>query len=335
MWNVIGHSKAVALLDRARRENRLAHAYLLVGPGGVGKRTMALNLAQALNCTGTESPCGGCRSCQRIKSGKHADVRILSREEPRSEDGSPRKEIGIDAVKHLQNEASLPPFEGRRKVFVIDGADYLSPAAANCLLKTLEEPPAGVVILLLTAREDRLLPTVVSRCQRVELLPLPAALLESLLRERGLSPEQAKVLARLSRGCPGWALTAAASPQFLEQHGRQLDELAGLERAGLDRRFALAARMAGDFSKQREKVEAALELCQGWWRDLLLVKGGLVDYVANVDRLEPLQAGAGAYTEAEIRDAITALREARRQLEWNANPRLVLEALMLAIPTRN
>ncbi len=333
--NLVGHDKAITLLEGARRRGNLAHAYLLVGPPGVGKMTLALELAMAVNCPAAEPPCGQCRSCRRIAGGKHCDVRTISLATiPRNQDGTARKEVGIDDIKQLQNDASLPPFEGRRKLFIIDGAEHLSSAAANCLLKTLEEPPSGVILVLLSAREDRLLPTVVSRCQRIEMLPLPAAELEAALRQRGIAPEKAAVLARLSRGCPGWALAAAADSSILDQRSQELEPLLSLEHAGLEQRFAAAGRMAARFQKQREKVEAGLELWQNWWRDLLLVKNGAGQLATNADRVGRLQEGAGVYALEEIRRAIVSLREARRRLEQNVNPRLALEVLMLEMPGR-
>ncbi len=335
MWDLIGHEKAVALLDGARRRDNLAHAYLLVGPAGVGKMALALAVARAVNCTGAEPPCGQCRSCQRIAAGKHADVRVISLSEAaRTEDGGARKEIGIDDIKQLQSEAMLPAFEGRRKLFIIDGAEHLSAPAANCLLKTLEEPPSGVILLLLTAREDRLLPTVVSRCQRLEMLPLSPPVLEAALQARGVPAASARTLAYLSRGCPGWALKAAADRGVLEQRDRDLEEMLNLERSGLEQRFAVAGRLAARFQKQRDKVEQGLDLWQTWWRDLLLVKNGAAPLASNVDRAALLEQNAGAYGLGEIRRALVSLRDARRQLEQNGNPRLVLEVLMLEMPGR-
>lgn len=333
MWTVIGHEKAVALLDGARRLDHLAHAYLLAGPAAVGKKALALDLARAINCTGTEPPCGVCRSCLRISAGKHSDVRVISlKDDKKAEEGGSRKEISIDDIKQLQNDASLPPFEGRRKVFIIDGSEAMSAAAANCLLKTLEEPPAAVILILLTAREDRLLPTVVSRCQRVEMLPLPPSVLEGLLQKRGMEPGRARLLACLSRGCPGWALTAASDGGFQEQYSQQLDELLSVEQAGPENRFALAARLASRFARQRDKVEETLDLWVTWWRDVLLVKNGVHELVSNVDRIEVLRSRADGYSPSVIRDTIVHIRTARKQLESNANPRLALEVLMLAIP---
>lgn len=345
MWNIIGQDKALAMLDGARRQERLAHAYLLVGPRGVGKRTLALNLAQAVNCTGQDPPCGQCQSCRRISGSKHSDVRVIvlkdvsgaedggSRRDIGPDDIKQRKEIGIDDIKQLQSEASLPPFEGLRKVFIIDGAEHLSAPAANCLLKTLEEPPAGVIIFLLAAREDKLLPTVVSRCQRVELLPLPPPVLEGLLAERwGVERERARLLARLSRGCTGWAVTAGEDKSFLEQYFQQLQELIALEEAGLERRFAVAARMAARFQKQREKTEETLALWLGWWHDLLLMKSGVRDSIVNVNQEGLLEQKARLYSLEAIKSFMNALRKARQQLEWNANARLVLEVLMLELP---
>ncbi|MFC2048414.1 ATP-binding protein [Chloroflexota bacterium] len=188
VWQVVGQTNVVSLLQRGLGTDSLAHAYLFVGPAHVGKMTLALNLAQALNCEATEPPCGECTSCQKIASAKHADVQIigLSHGEDSAE-AKPQTEISIDQIRQIQHSASLPPFEGRYRVFIIDGAELLSIEAANCLLKTLEEPAAKVVFILLTTNERLLPETVISRCHRIELPPLAVNKVEAALNSNLIS----------------------------------------------------------------------------------------------------------------------------------------------------
>ena len=176
MWQTAGQQEVLALFKRSLETGHLAHAYLLVGRPHVGKRTLAHDLARLLNCQGAEPPCGECQACRKIIDDKHADVVCTG-----LDDVKPRFEIGIDDIKQLQRSAGLPSYEGKCKVFIIDGAEYLSTEAANCMLKVLEEPSPWVTILLLTADEARILPTVASRCQRVELKPMPCADIEKTL----------------------------------------------------------------------------------------------------------------------------------------------------------
>ena len=172
MWEVIGQERAKSLLKHSLTSGRLSHAYLLVGPPHVGKMTLALNLAQALNCEAEDKPCLKCDSCKKIKENKHSDVQVINLDYNEEED-TERKLIGVEQIDGILHDANLPPFEGRYKVFIIEKAELLSIGAANRLLKTLEEPEAKVVFILLTTNEKRLLETVVSRCQRIELKPMP------------------------------------------------------------------------------------------------------------------------------------------------------------------
>ena len=334
MWSVIGQSRAVSLLQRSLEMDSLAHAYLFVGPAHVGKMKLALSLAQALNCEAGEPPCGECVACQKIASIKHADVQIigLSHDEDLAE-ARPRVEISIDQIRQLQHSASLPPFEGRYRVFIIDGAELLSTEAANCLLKTLEEPVGKVVLIVLTTNE-RLLPvTVISRCQRVELLPLAITEIEAALNKSwGIEPQRAQLLARLSHGCLGWAISAALDGSSLEQRAERLDELVDIVSADCEERCTYAARLAAQFSQNRGLVQERLDLWLDWWRDLLLVKVGLSGDITNVDRLATLIDMAGGYSLVQIKTFINSIRAAGEQLRQNANPRLVLEVLMFSIP---
>ncbi|MFC2022391.1 ATP-binding protein, partial [Chloroflexota bacterium] len=307
-------------------------AYLFVGPAHVGKMTLALNLAQALNCEATEPPCGQCASCEKVGSAKHADVQIVGlNHDGDSAESKPRVEISIDQIRQVQHSVSLPPFEGRCKVFIIDGAELLSIEAANCLLKTLEEPVGKVVFILLTTNEQLLPATVVSRCQRVELLPL-AVVEAALNRSWGVEPQKAKLLARLSRGCLGWAVSAALDEHLLQQRAERLDELLDIINADCEERFAYAAHLVARFSQDRGLVQERLDLWLGWWRDLLLVKAGSSGNITNIDRLDTLIDTARDYSLAQIKVFIDSIQAACRQLKQNASPRLVLEVLMLSIP---
>lgn len=331
MWQVVGQDRAVSILQRGLERGTLAHAYMLAGPPHVGKMTVALNLAQALNCESPEPPCGQCPTCQKIASGNHADVQIIGLTQ--NGDAAGAKLISIDQVRDMQHSASLPPFEGKCKVFIIEDAELLSVEAANCLLKTLEEPVDKMVFLLLTTNEKLLLSTVVSRCQRLELTPLPSPQMEEALQKRwGIEPQLAKLLSRLSRGCLGWAVTAASDDRILQARTEKLERLYEVIRADTEVRFNHAAQMATQFAQNRAAVQETLDLWRDWWRDLLLVKTGCFDYVTSTDQSNILNNMAGHYTMEQVRDCLGSIMAAEGQLRQNANPRLVLEVLMLDMP---
>ncbi len=343
MWNVIGQPRPVELLSRSLAGGGLSHAYLLLGPASVGKMTLALDLARALNCSGDEVPCGECQSCWRIAEAKHADVQVIELEtssggaDGDAEDGgeNAKTRISVEQIKEIQHTASLPPFEGRCRVYILDGVELLSIGAANRLLKTLEEPADNIVFVLLSTDESALPATVVSRCQRIELRLLGAGEIESSLIERwGVAPEKAGLLSRLAGGRLGWAVAAASDDDVLRQRDEWLDGLLELVEAGNERRFGYVSRMAGGFSRNRVPVQQQLLTWTGWWRDLMLVKLDCAESVINVDRRESLVKMAGDYGLVEIRGFIEGLRLAGERLSFNVNAQLALEALVLSIPEK-
>ncbi len=214
-WQVIERSKVVPLLQSSLEHGRLPNAYLLVGPAHVGKMTLALDLAQALNCEAAHPPCGKCDACRKIAAGKHADVQVIGLSNGNSKEAKTKTDISIEQVRNMQHDASLPPFEGKYKVFIIDGAEQLSNEAANCLLKTLEEPVGKVIYILLTINEKLLPLTVVSRCQKLELLPIAAEEIEAVLREKWqIEPTKARLLSRIAHGCLGWAVMMSRTKRY-------------------------------------------------------------------------------------------------------------------------
>jgi DNA polymerase-3 subunit delta' len=332
MWQTIGQPEALALFKHSLQAGSLAHAYLIVGAPHIGKMTLALDVARAVNCQGEELPCGQCPSCKRIIEGKHTDIRIISLNSSKEAgDTKARVEISIDDIRELQHDASLPPFEGKYKVFIIDGAEYLSTEAANCLLKTIEEPPPQVIILLLTTEESRLLPTVVSRCQRLELKPLPVSEIEKMLIEsHGIDNVKAGLLARLSHGRLGWAVTVSLDDSYLEQRNQRLTEMIYLLTATWDERFNYAARLANE----RKSAEETIRLWLGWWRDLMLTKCDCEQAVINIDYVPVFEKWSEAISLSEAKDFIDCLQSSLNQIALNANLRLVYEILMLNMPRK-
>jgi DNA polymerase-3 subunit delta' len=298
----------------------------------VGKRTLALHFAQALNCA-KRTACGSCEPCRRIARGAFTDMREIDLLE--AEEAEPAaKNIRIEQIRELEEWCTLACYEGRYKVGLVNGAELMSEPAANAFLKTLEEPPSHVVLLLITPDDTLLLPTVRSRCQRIVLRPVPTPAIAAALGDLpGLTAEAANEIARAARGRPGWALRAAADPVLLKAREEALAELRRLTAGRLSDRFALAAEWAILFRKRRRRVEERLLLCSEWWRDLMLVRYNKPDLVTNPALLPELTAEANAYSPAQIVGAIRHVDEAIRHLRENVNPRLALEALMLRLPT--
>ena len=332
MWQIAGHDEAVSLLSRSLEREKLSHAYLFVGPPRVGKATLAMILAQAVNClvdTG-ERPCGECSQCVRIAAGQHPDVQSIDLSSAQS---STRREIGIDQVREAQRAAALMPFEGRRRVFIFPDAPSLSQEASNALLKLLEEPPESVLLLLIAADEGAVLPTILSRCQRVELGRLPVETITGeLVRSRGVPQDEAESLARLSGGSIGWAMEAAARPEVLQEYADELERVSALLDEGLEGRFAYAEETASLYARDRERALSRLRTALGWWRDLLALKEGGEALVSNTPAMESLRRHAGWITSPQAVEAVGRIREATGHLEANVNPRLALEVMVLGFP---
>ncbi len=322
-WTVPADEDAIGLLDRSIQQGRLAHAWLLTGPAGVGGLALAREFAKALLCEAEQGrPCGECRQCQRVASGHHADVMLISP----AGTGS----IGIEAARDLQAAANLQPYEATGRVIIIDDADTLTREAANALLKALEEPHPNVTLILVTANDEAILDTIRSRCQIVPLRPIPFDQVAEALRENGADDENANRLAKLSGGRLEYALSLLADTAPLDARRAALDDILAVRGEPVADLLRRAGRMADDFYADRQRLLARLEAWASIWRDALVVAGGTPQDIMDSDDLEQVRE-----IGVNLRDAQSALNETlftMQALRQNANARLALESYLLSLP---
>jgi DNA polymerase-3 subunit delta' len=338
-WTLIGHEWAVDFLRRSRAGQRAAHAYLISGPAGIGKALLALRIAQVHNCDqGGPDPCLTCRSCKRIERGNHPDVRIAGMASQaalvKAEEAARQKDLKIDTIRTWQGDLHLRPFEGQRRVFVLHDAEKLNEAAANAMLKTLEEPPPYVTLVLVANTSGDLLPTIVSRCQPLKLRPIPRQQIATALRERhNLATEDADLLAAWSGGRYGWCVQMINDPERLEAQRTLLDDLIQLGNAGRTQGFRWAEEQAKLWRNgEQEQVFGTLELWQSYWRDLLLSASGCENQMIHIDRRATIQQTAQRLPLVQIHQFAVRISSTAQQLRENVNPQLALENLLLHVP---
>ncbi|GAC1433452.1 MAG: DNA polymerase III subunit delta' [Chloroflexota bacterium] len=330
-WDLLGHDAAVAILRRAVAGGDLSHAYLFSGAPGIGTSTLARALALSLICAadpGAGVPCRACAQCRLMLAGNHPDVMTLTRD--------PDKQVITTAqLKAFESRIALLPYQARRSVYIIEDAHLLHEAAANALLKTLEEPPAHAVLLLTTSDEDAVPLTVRSRCQIIALRPVPAPRIARWLEDvDGLPGPRARTLATLSGGRPGWARAAAADQTLVGAYDERLESMANLLDLDLAGRIAAVPRLLNraTFNENRALAADLLDLLLQWVRDLLVVAEGLPDLVVATRQFERLESQAAHLNRERLQQAITLIRQAMLDVEHNLTPRLVLENLLLHLP---
>jgi DNA polymerase-3 subunit delta' len=337
MWSIIGHTDAVAALERALASERPPHAWLFAGPEGVGKAAVALEFAAALNCTSDQRPCGECRSCRDTLAGRHTDVELVAPggicDEPDHREHTESRDLRICQIRRVEHLLSLSPYSGRRRVAIIDAADTLHAEAANAFLKTLEEPPAGCIIVLLVERDDRLPETIMSRCQRLPFRPIERETIERTLIDRGASEADVQAIAGAAAGRLGWALQALEEPALLEERGAMLDEAVRLAHAGRGDRFGWAKDAASRDAAIRERYLREIGVWEGWWRDVLLYSAGAREGALNPDRAPTLIEEGTLYPASEIVTFLRSLAQTREHLYANVDPQLALENLTLDLPS--
>ena len=324
-WPVVGHQWAVRQLQTAIERDEVPHALLISGPDNVGKMTLARLVAGTLLCKGQsdERPCGVCLACRKLASGSHPDFMPV---EPEAEGGA----LKIDQIRAVERFLALTPNESARKIALINAFERATVGAANALLKTLEEPPAYVHLLLLAQDADVLLPTIVSRSQQIVLRPLAPDIVAQALREQWNVPaEQAENLARISGGRRGWAIRAATEDAYHQRMEDALALLLNLLDQDLPTRFETAQALTRDASVG---VSETLEYWLTGWRDVLLIQTENAERSIHQQHRAALAQIAQHVPLAATVGTLKALEGCQEALQRNANPQLALENLLLNLP---
>ncbi|MFM9105356.1 MAG: ATP-binding protein, partial [Chloroflexota bacterium] len=305
---------------------------------GVGKGLVARMFAQALCCetagrADPGTPCGACRSCRKITRGTHPDVLTwsLASQAASQRDGK-HTSLNIETARDIRASTALRPLEAPRRVLVIDDAGTMQGAAQEALLKTLEEPPPTVTMVLLAEDAELLMPTIRSRCQLVDLRPVPAGVIEQRLIGSGVEPGLAAEVSALAQGRPGWAIAAAANPASLTGEREAVASALAWIGASRHSRLVTAFRLGDGFTRRRAEVFAELETTLAVWRDVLLAACGLADRLTYRREQERILRLADGLDVASIAGAIAATRRCLADLDANVRPRLALEGMVLQWP---
>ena len=324
-WGILGHEWAVELLQGHLANDRSRHAYLITGPQGVGRRSLALRMTQALNCPQPLSPgipCQQCATCQRIERMQHPDLNIVQAEDI----GGTLK---VDQIRELIRGLSLAPYEARHKIALLLRFEEANPSAANALLKTLEDPPPQVKLFLTAQDAEALLPTIVSRCELIHLRPLSLDKVRQGLQSLwDLPPDQAQLLAHLSNGRPGYALRLHQNPELLEQRETVLNDHLFLLTASRVERFNYAENLI----KDKAILYQALGTWVTLWRDVMLHVSGSSAPMTNFDRQQDIEKISSQVDLHTAQAMLNTLKSTQTRLNLYTNIRLTTEVLMLDLP---
>ncbi|MBN1276242.1 MAG: DNA polymerase III subunit delta' [Deltaproteobacteria bacterium] len=330
---IIGQEKAKGFLKKVLARDKTPHAYIFSGIYGIGKTSTAMALSMALNCLSpvNSDACGECRPCRQMKGGNFPDfISLLP-------DG---QNIKIDQIRELNRQLSFAPVAGKYRVCVLHQSEAMTSEAANSFLKTLEEPPSGTIFILKASESLNLLPTIVSRCQRINFQPLPVQEITAwLVKERGLNEETAMILAKTSGGSLGLAIKMSEN-DFLDKRQKWLLSLINLPAMSGDEAFEMALEYATGKAKSAKNssdgeetgVLDILGVWQNWYRDLLLVKDDCrTDLLINPDFQYDLKNTSKNYKMTNLIKAMMKIDQAQTDIIRMRNSKIVMEYTVICL----
>lgn len=320
---IIGHEKVKEHLRNAVKLNKISHAYIINGMQGSGKNMIADIFSKTLQCEkGGDTPCNVCHSCIQAESGNHPDIIRITHEKPTS--------IGVEDVRgQLVGDIQIRPYSGRYKIYIIDDADKMTVQAQNAILKTIEEPPEYGIIMLLTENADALLPTILSRCVRLDLTPVQDSLIkEHLMQKFGIPEYDARFAAAFARGCVGRAEAVINSEVFVGIKENALHMLKYVS----DMTVGELINSVKSINDYKGNINDYLDLLAMWYRDVLLFKStNDANLLIFKDELKTIRGQASVSSYEGIQTVLTSIDKAKKRLNANVSFELVMELLFLTM----
>lgn len=321
--DIIGQEQIKEHLQNALTTGKVSHAYIINGEKSSGKEFVAKIFAMALQCEqGGAEPCNECRSCKQTLSKNQPDIIYVSHEKPNS--------IGVDDIRaQVNNDVAIKPYSSKYKVYIINEAEKMTPQAQNAILKTLEEPPAYAVIILLVSNINTLLPTILSRCVVLNMKPVRDALVKKFLMEELQVPDyKAEVCVAFARGNVGKAKMLAASEEFENVKAEALSLLKYIKDMEIQEIVAAIKKI----NEYKLEVNDYLDIMSIWYRDVLLFKAtNDVNHIVFREEIQALRKVAARSSYEGIENVIKALDTAKKRLDANVNFDLTMELLLLEV----
>lgn len=321
--NIIGHEEIIRHLKNAMQTGKVSHSYIFTGEAGSGKKLLATTFAMTLQCEegGTE-PCQKCDSCKKAIGKNHPDIIMVNHEKPGT--------ITIDEIREqVIHDVAIKPYCSPHKIYIIPDAEMMTPQAQNALLKTIEEPPEYAVIMFLTTNADALLPTIQSRCVRLDLKVVDDSLVKKYLMERLQVPDyQAEIDASFAQGSIGKAKAAATSEEFsnMTQNALKL-----LKYANKMEVYELADEIK-KLSEEKHNINDYLDIFQFWFRDVLMFKATReIDNLVFKQEINFIKEQASQRSYENLEKILEAISKTKVRLRANVNFELALELLFLTI----
>lgn len=321
--DILGNDMIKEHFKKAIENNKISHAYILTGEEGTGRKSIANAFSMALLCEkGGKEPCMVCHSCKQVLSGNHPDLIYVKHEKPNS--------IGVDDIREQINDTiMIRPYSSYYKIYIVDEAEKMTVQAQNALLKTIEEPPAYAVIILITTNQEAFLPTILSRCVQLKLKPLKDFTVKSYLSEHLNVPEkEAEICAAFARGNLGKAIHLASSDEFKQLHQKVMIMVKNIGTMDI---VSLLDHIR-EMKEQNFEIGDVLDLLQLWYRDVLMYKVTKdMNLLIFKDEYKVINGMVQKVDYAGLEKILAAIDTARTRLNANVNMELAMELLLLTM----
>lgn len=325
---IIGQQVTLTHIKNALRKNQIAQAYMIIGEEGMGKKTIAMSFAESILCEnrkpGEYEHCGKCDGCHQVETGNHPDLIMVMHEKAGL--------ITVDEIREqVVTDVEIRPYEGRKKVYIIPDAEMMNEQAQNALLKTLEEPPEYAVLILLVANADRMLPTLRSRSIKLELSPLPDAVIEqTLITKYNIPKYRTSSVVKFARGNPGRAIEISENDDFVEDRKKVTEMMKKVVKTASYQWSEWINALAED----KSQIPFFLDMFLDWYRDILMAKAGAgKERLMFSDEAETIMEEAREYDYEDLKDCVIAIERTGAKLRANVNPKLALENLFNELNT--